>query len=258
MVVDYDCPNRTKDWVAAHFPEVKVAAVINEPFFNLSRARNVGASLATAPWLVFCDADQLLAPAFASELWNRLVPGTYLRTWKNTLAGPRWSPHPLICEASAFWAVGGYDDAFRGWGPEDLEFLDRLQRIGTRGTFLPAELVETLRHSDAARGRFYEHSIEVSAGINHYYAKIKRRYFETAGRWFTDEQRYLTHREVERAVLAALEEPDSDAVFDIPISASVPPWTARLTALEVRHSIKALAKERAQILEKWGKKGGTQ
>ena len=234
VVVDYDCPDGTKDWVAAHFPDVQVAAVTDAPIFNLSRARNVGAKLARAPWLVFCDADQLLVPSFASELLARLVPGTYLRTLRDMPLGPLKQGVPLACEAATFWAVGGYDDAFRGWGPEDREFIDRLDRSGIREVLGAATLVETLPHDNAARSSFYEHKIDVSMVINHHYAKIKQRYFETRGQWFTDEQRHSTYRVVEQAVLASLAQPESNATFDVRIADSAPPWTARLTAPAVR------------------------
>jgi glycosyltransferase involved in cell wall biosynthesis len=235
IVVDYDCPDGTKDWVAAHFPAVRVAVISEEPLFNLSRARNAGARLARAPWLAFCDADQLLAPSFASESLARLVPGTYLRTLRDTPSGPSKQGVPLICETAIFQAVGGYDDAFRGWGPEDREFIDRLDRSGIREVLGAATLVETLRHDNAARSSYYEHRIEVSMVINHHYARIKQRYFDTRGQWFTDEQRHSTYRQVEEAVLAALAQPESGATFDIRIEASVPSWTARLTAPAVRH-----------------------
>jgi glycosyltransferase involved in cell wall biosynthesis len=57
VVVDYDCPDGTKDWVAAHYPDVRVAAVADAPLFNLSRARNIGADVARGQWLVLCDAE---------------------------------------------------------------------------------------------------------------------------------------------------------------------------------------------------------
>src|SRR6478672_10968313 len=111
IVVDYDCPDGTKDWVAAHFPDVRVVSVTDAPVFNLSRARNVGARHAHGPW-------------FASELLARLVPGTYLRTLQDTPFGPLKRGIPLACEATTFWAIGGYDDALRGWGPEDREMIN--------------------------------------------------------------------------------------------------------------------------------------
>ena len=243
VVVDYDCPDGTKDWVAAHFPGVKVAVVANEPYFNMSRARNIGARLATAPWLCFCDADQLLAPSFCSMLASGLAPGTYLRTSRNLPSGPQTQPFPLACETATYWAIGGHDDAFRGWAAEDKEFIDRLNRSGKREILLTAELVETLQHSDTERSSFYEHDMDMSSLISLYYARIKQRYFETVGRWFTDEQRYSTYSQVERAVIASIAEPESEATFDIRIDAGTSPWTARLTAQDMRTYFKIRVEE---------------
>lgn len=235
IVVDYDCPDRTKDWVAAHFPSVRIAIVTEAPIFNLSHARNVGARLARAPWLAFCDADNLLPPSFASELLARTVPGMYLRTLRNTPLGPKKQWIPLVCEAETFWAVGGYDDALRGWGPEDRELIDRLDRSGIKEGHGTAALVETLPHSNAERSTHYEHPIDVSAVISRHYLEIKRRYFETRSQWLTDAQRHSTYRAVEQAVLASLGEREGDAIFDIRIAGSVPPWSARLTARAIRN-----------------------
>jgi len=234
IVVDYDCPDNAKEWVAVHFPEVRLATVTEEPYFNLSRARNIGASCANAPWLVFCDADQLLAPSFSSQVLAMIGPGTYLRTLYDTQWGPRRQGVPIACEAEVFWAIGGYDDAFRGWGVEDRDLIDRLDRSGLQEVVGSTALVETIRHSNEERSTHYEYEIEVSMAINHYYRRIKHRYFETAGRWFTDEQRYSTYSKVEQAVLDSVAEPESDAIFDIPIVASDPPWTARVSAANVR------------------------
>jgi hypothetical protein len=234
IIVDYDCPDRTKDWVAAHFPTVRVAIVTEVPIFNVSRARNLGARLARAPWLAFCDADNVLAPSFASEVLARMVPGVYLRTLRNTPSGPKRRPIPLVCEAATFWAVGGYDDAFRSWGLEDVELVYRLNQSGIKEARDAAVLVETLPHSNAARSAYYEHTIDVSSTINHHYATIKRRYFETCSQWFTDLQRHSTYSAVEQAVLASLAEPEGDAIFDIRIAESSPPWTTRLTARAIR------------------------
>jgi hypothetical protein len=67
----------------------------------------------------------------------------------------------------------------------------------------------------------------VSVVIDYYYCHIKRRYFETTGRWFDDEQRYSTYSSVEKAVVASLADGEYDATFDIPIAASAPPWAAQ-------------------------------
>ena len=242
VVVDYDCPDNTKEWVATHFPEARLVAVTDEPYFNLSRARNIGARHGCAPWLVFCDSDQLLAPSFSSRVLAMVGPGTYLRTLHPTQWGPRRQGVPLACEAKLFWEIGGYDDAFNGWGVEDRELVDRLDRSGLREVVGSETLVETIRHSNEERSRYYEHKIELSMAINFYYRQIKHRYFETAGHWLTDEQRYSTYSKVEQAILDSLAKPDSDATFDIPIVGSDPPWAARVSASNVRHFLETKSK----------------
>jgi len=234
IVVDYDCPDGTQEWVAANFPQARVVAVTNAPYFNLSHARNLGARQASADWIVFCDADNLLAPSFARELFERVSPGAYLRTLRVTRRGTRTHNVPLACETATFWSIGGYDDAFQGWGVEDREFVDRLDRSGIREVVGPPNLIETLRHGNAERSGFYEHGIEVSMAINNYYCTIKQRYFDSTGRWFTDEQRHSTYRSVARAVLASLADRGSAATFDIQVAGSDPPWAARLAARSIR------------------------
>jgi len=234
IVVDYDCPDRTKDWIAAHCPEVRVAAVTESPIFNLSRARNIGAELARAPWLVLCDADNMLAASFTREVQRLVVPGTYLRISRDTPQGVRKLNIPLVCEAPTYREIGGYDDALSGWGAEDWEFVQRLEHRGVREVLGPATLFESLPHSNDLRSRFHEHDIYVSMVINHFYAKIKERHFQTRGRWLTAGQRHATHDQVRQAVLASLADPQGHALIDVSIEGAVPPWTARLNMTEIR------------------------
>ena len=250
IVVDYDCPDKTRDWVAAIFPQARVVAITGAPYFNLSRARNIGAREAGADWIVFCDADNLLALSFSEELFKRVSRGSYLRTLRATRFGIMTHNVPLACETATFRSVGGYDDAFDGWGVEDREFIDRLNRSGIRDVVGPADLVETLRHGNAERTTFYEHQIEVSMAINNYYCHIKQRYFETTGRWFTDEQRYSTYKSVKQAVLESLADRQSEAIFEIPIIGSAPPWTARLTAPAIRQFRDTKCEFLAQLAQK--------
>ena len=246
VVVDFDCPDKTGEWVAAQFPGVHVVTVTDAPHFNLSRARNIGAAHARAPWLVICDADDVLAPSFSSELLRLTASGTYQRTLRNTQWGLKQQYVPLACETATFRSVGGYDDALRGWGIEDLEFIDRLRRAGIREV-LGSATAKSLPQSKAESRRYYEHDVEVSVVINHYYWKIKQRYFETAGRWFSDQQRYATYDSVERAVLGSLDGPE--ATFDISVAGTTAPWSARLTASDVRTFLKKQSDALRQIGE---------
>ena len=44
IVVDYNCPQRTGDFVRQNHPDAKVVSERNETQFNLARARNLGAA----------------------------------------------------------------------------------------------------------------------------------------------------------------------------------------------------------------------
>src|SRR5215831_20584687 len=250
IVVDYDCPDNTGGWVTTNFPAARVVAVTDVPYFNLSHARNVGAREARASWILFCDADNLLASSYSAELFSRVSPGSFLRTLRETRFGIRPHNVPLACEAQTFWSLGGFDDAFQGWGVEDREFVDRLTRSGIREVLCPANLVDTLRHGNAERSGFYEHEMEVSMAINNYYCEIKQRYFETTGRWFSDEQRQSTYESVQRAVLESLADRDADTIFDVPVVGSVPSWTARLAARSVRQFRDTQCEFLAQLTQK--------
>src|ERR1700674_5706017 len=68
IVVDYDCPDGTSAYVARHHPEVRLVAISGRPKFNISHARNLGAAAAMGEFLVFLDADVLVAGHFLAHL----------------------------------------------------------------------------------------------------------------------------------------------------------------------------------------------
>ncbi|MCC7096261.1 MAG: hypothetical protein IT472_03660 [Thermomonas sp.] len=45
------------------------------------------------------------------------------------------TPMPIAVRKTTYWAIGGHDEDYAGWGGEDTEFLDRLRtrRISEAG-----------------------------------------------------------------------------------------------------------------------------
>lgn len=152
IVVDYACPQGTADWVSQHYPQVRVGRVNDDPGFSVARARNIGAYAATAPWLCFVDADVGVERGLLDWARDNLHPGAF------------YSPQPRLpnalgscfCTRSAFLEIGGYDEAIRGWGGEDVDFYRRLALAGYREEGYPAALVSPIAHEDEERTRFYE------------------------------------------------------------------------------------------------------
>lgn len=116
-----------------------------------SWAFNVGARVARGKVLVFHDNDMLIPRAYASEVWSCSQAGYEVINLKRFIfyltdahtgavcAGDRrLSAMPaeaimqnaegggsIALSREAFFAIGGYDESFVGWGGEDNEFWQR-------------------------------------------------------------------------------------------------------------------------------------
>ncbi len=137
IVVDYDCPDGTSDYVARVHPGARVVSVADKPRFNLPHARNLGAAQAGGEILIFLDADVVIAGHFVEYVGRHLHERSFAHfapPAKNSLRGQ-----------SAVWrkdfaAIGGFDELMDGYGGEDLDFYMRLRLAGAKPLLLPPEL----------------------------------------------------------------------------------------------------------------------
>lgn len=154
VVVDYACPDGTGAFVEANFPAAQLVPVTDRPYFNASAARNAGARLARSPYLIFCDADTILAANFTALIEPLLTSDNFL-TFRsasgNSLGGS------CVVSTRHFQQVRGFDEVFSGYGGEDLDFYWRLSRMGAQ-RFLcePTDVIRALEHSPQLRSTHYE------------------------------------------------------------------------------------------------------
>jgi glycosyltransferase involved in cell wall biosynthesis len=152
VVVDYDCPDGTRSYVAQHYPQVRVVAIADKPKFNSSHARNAGAAEATGEFLVFLDADMVMGPGFvdhlAATMKNRSY-GTFGDKVANSARGG------CVVDRVLFEAIGGYDEILEGYGGEDLDLYTRLKFMRARHVGLPREfIVNVIEQDREAREKF--------------------------------------------------------------------------------------------------------
>jgi glycosyltransferase involved in cell wall biosynthesis len=147
VVVDYSCPQKCGDWVEQHYPGVKVVRVPGQTRFNISRARNLGAQVADAPWFCFFDADTLLDEHFADLVRPRLEPRCFFtaQPWVKGLMGT------FLCSRDDFLRAGGYDEVFQGWGTEDRDLYLRLGLLGVTERGFPSDWLHSIPHDDELR-----------------------------------------------------------------------------------------------------------
>lgn len=149
IVVDYDCPEGTGDWVEAHHPGVKVVRAVDRIGFCLSRARNIGIAASEAEWICVLDADSLPTEGWLAWLDEEIGKGDYA-----IIASKSKQPQSsgvVVFRRSDFELTGGYDEAIRGWGGEDLDFSSRLRALGLRPVVFPNELLGVIPHGHDIR-----------------------------------------------------------------------------------------------------------
>jgi hypothetical protein len=175
VVVDYGCPQAAGAWVAAAHPRVRVVHVTDDPGFCAGRARNLGATATRSPWICFIDADVMAAPGWMAWMCGHLDPRCFYRA--GSIAGRRsldtWGS--VICPRTDFERIGGFDEAFIGWGGEDDDLYIRLKTAGLRETFYPGAFVKAIPHPDDERTAFREVKRRaLQLEINSLYMKTKQ------------------------------------------------------------------------------------
>jgi glycosyltransferase involved in cell wall biosynthesis len=160
-VVDYGCPDGTFMWLHNEHPGVRAVLVKDcTEFFNLSRARNIGAMASKSPLIAFCDADVTPGPLWLQTMVDQL------REPQVVMTHPQWRRGGCgIClvRRKTFMDIRGFDEELEGWGYEDIDFRNRATTAGVVATYSPG-LFSVRRHSVSARVRFYRDK-QVAGGI---------------------------------------------------------------------------------------------
>ena len=222
IVVDYGCPENCGYWVEENFPSVKVIRSGPMDGFNASHARNIGAASAQSPWLGFFDADILLDSTFANTVVPVLESGRFYRA--QPLTSQTWGS--LICMRSDFARVGGYDEAYIGWGGEDDDLVTFLSALGLKQTGFPAALLNEIAHSDELRTKF--NTIQdrwVQSQINQVYLQAKLDLLQLLGRPLSRQDASALFAEIQRTISTQALQSGTDKTISIslPIRKIVPP-----------------------------------
>lgn len=177
IVVDYNCPDKAADWISENFPLVTVVRVTDDDGFSLPRARNIGAQHVKSPWVVFIDGDVFIHDGWDAWIQRYLVKDSMYRAGpvNGTLDPETYGT--FICEKSAFDRIGGYDEAFSGWGGEDEDIYRRLIAAAITRRAYPGTLVSAISHGDEERLRFSDlKDIKLRKIIHEIYMRAKSFY----------------------------------------------------------------------------------
>jgi glycosyltransferase involved in cell wall biosynthesis len=171
VVVDNGSTDHTVAVCRQHAEQVPHLRVVHCARPGTSAARNAGAAAAGADLLLFCDADDEVAPGWVSALVaaldtadaaggaiesERLNPGRAAHLPRHpdhlpVVAGflTRAISANLGVRREVFDAIGGFAEAYT-YGADDTEFCWRLQLAGHSLTYAP-EAVVHYRYRDSTR-----------------------------------------------------------------------------------------------------------
>jgi glycosyltransferase involved in cell wall biosynthesis len=183
VVVDYGCPQGTADWVRTNHPEVKVLHVTDDPGpFHLTRARNLGAAQTSAQWLVFIDADIEASEDWCAWMRNHLRRRVFYLAEKSGRTSDLEAVGTFICPREAFMRIEGFDEAYRGWGGEDIDIYRRLGGAGLASGAFPAHFVQAIHHGDDERDLegFGDKKLRILATRAYAQAKYQLAFFRSA------------------------------------------------------------------------------
>ena len=200
VVVDYDCPDRCGDWVAAHLPQVTVVRIADPGPFNVSRARNAGVAAARTAAICLIDSDVRIASDFVPTVLAQFDARRYFVA--DPLTGD--TSGTVVCARAAFEFAEGYDEACFGWGGEDFDLYDRLEfhRIARAG--FPARLVAALSHPDATRTLHRGMAdMGLSNSVNLLYSHVKLDLMRLSGARLPADYRHRLYAQVRDACLVS-------------------------------------------------------
>lgn len=156
VLLNYSCPDpRTGAFAQTQLKPLIAEGSVNYYYYpdatvySMSHSRNIAFRLARGQILCNVDADNFTGAGFAAYVWRKLARGNVV------LCGPndRRGLGGRICVNRHHWlAVGGYDEGFVGWGPEDRDLINRLAMIGVQKRLIwPEKFCKTIDHSDELR-----------------------------------------------------------------------------------------------------------
>jgi len=135
--------------------------------FRMAHAKNLAHRIAIAEGasaLANMDADNFGGQDFDKYVADQLAGGEAF-LWAHMRKGEmrRGISGRIAVTKHAFLAVGGYDETFNTWSPDDKDFNIRLRRLGFEAREIDARYLEAISHNDKMRFREYPHAQECSA-----------------------------------------------------------------------------------------------
>jgi hypothetical protein len=159
LVLDYNSDDGLQQYILERFSDelkqgrLEYHRYAHAKYFSHSHSRNLAVNLIDTEFICNLDADNYTGPSFDRylqqefSLHERVVISALSNSHKIYGAFGR-----MATRKRDFVAVGGYDEAFEGYGFEDYDLVSRLQESGLEKVLIDApEFLRSLSHDNNDR-----------------------------------------------------------------------------------------------------------
>jgi len=154
-------------------PRLKVVRVENEPKWVLSRAFNLGLTMATRERILRVDCDYELHPDIMAGhpldgAQDQPLSQFYAGNWRNAKNENQIHLNGIVIVRRAdFWKVLGYDERIQTYGWDDEDLYTRLEQFaGLTRMNISYDYVAHIQHDDTARAQSGVRFVEVEVDFN--------------------------------------------------------------------------------------------
>lgn len=187
LLVDYDCPEKSGDWLHNKFYSTNRVEVIymrsqchtdvTRGIFHKPIALNAGIRYAVnvmrADYIILVDADTIIKKGFFEEISPLLSKDKFIISKSDKEADLTGF---IIFHKDMYFKSGGFEPSFMGWGAEDLEFRLRLfAKHHYLFDVISDNHLSVIHHDNELRTKYYtDKDIEFSNRRN--FRRLKKMY----------------------------------------------------------------------------------
>jgi glycosyltransferase involved in cell wall biosynthesis len=155
ILLDYNSPDDLTEYIRDHCVEhiqtgkLKYYKTYEPKYFNLSHAKNLVCKLAGAEIICMVDADNYAGKGYADrvkEIFAANGMNTIITTLRRDHIPYRDQGGKLCFAKNLFYRVNGFDESLSGYGMDDVDLVNRMERAG--GTRMFIEERKFLRYID--------------------------------------------------------------------------------------------------------------
>lgn len=145
-VVDYNSGNGLRDFINDIIDSTYLGGggfftyrkYTGRDTYHAAHANNLAMMLGGGEYVVLIPADVFIEPGFILSLRENIDQGC---VWSNTSRKHRSA---IAILRNEFIAMGGYDEHFEMYGPDDIDIIERLERRGCKRGEIPDEFVSSI------------------------------------------------------------------------------------------------------------------